>query len=257
MGNNNLKRKVSILLYVAFLLVSCVSHRKISTSGVVVYSHKFYDPAIKDYVRQPTFIPGIKIWYKDSMVIEEIPRIYINTDTNGHVMRYVNPYFYTFIDLPTRSFYDFSTFSDTSKIIKKYTQPDSLGVAGGWNFYSPFELPKAAPPVELPDTLMEGINYKRLRLFYYYQRSGELEKFMVEWIGFFRCDKKGTMFRLDSTYSKMIGCPLVRSEWQPSKQEKFPVSVQIEYIRDSLTPEELRVFKAWGKKAKMDPVQKE
>lgn len=248
MGNNNLKRKVSILLYLAFLLVSCVAKQKISTSGVVVNSLKFYDPEIKEYIEQPTYWPGNRIWFKDSMVIEEISGLYINRDTNGHETRLVKTEYYTFIDMPSKTFYDYDVFSDTAKLIKKYIQNDSTPVFGGWNFYVAHKWPRTESPSPLSDTVINNITYKRLRLVNEIHKNNG--KFDQIFIAYLCCDKKNTMFMFDKDLSKKMGCPIVRVDELSSETQSNQRSSQIEFIRNKLTSEELKVINAWGIKAK-------
>lgn len=256
MEKYNLIWKASTFLLLTFHLTGCRQQKMLPESGHIIHSLKFYEPVYKDYIKQPIYWPDTKIWYKDSIIIQEITGLYISRDTKGQEVREIKSEFYIFIDLPSRSFYKYSTFTDTSKIVKKYTQPDSLKIEGGWNFYAPFELPKASPPQILADTIIDGVNYKRLSLFYYYKNRIDSIPRIVESMGYFRCDKSGTMFKLDITYSKKMGCPLVRLDYHLSEDEKIRSSSQVEFVRNTLTSEELKVFNAWEKNAKNNPVSK-
>ncbi len=76
----------------------------------------------------------IKVWYKDSLVILQSLLINIENE-NGIRKSNVVVDHYIFLDLKTRSFYEYKNFSDTAKFTKKYTQPDSVLIPSCWSFY--------------------------------------------------------------------------------------------------------------------------
>ena len=236
------------------IILSCSSSKPISHCEVVISCLKFYDPKLNDYVKNNLYWPDTKIWYKDSMVIEQIPGLYMNTDTNGIETRWVKTEYYTFIDLRTKSFYDYSSFSDTAGLIKKYIQADSTPVSGGWNFYAQRDWPGQLTPVSLSDTLIDNIVYKRIQVIKEPDSTQQNKKI---WIGYLNCDRKNTLFMFDKSLSKTTGCPIVRFDEQPLPEFVFrPVSAQIEFISDTLSNDELKVFNAWEKNAKNNPVSK-
>lgn len=244
-------KDVKIFFVVACYLfyTSCYSiPTKPTKLGLVGIEYYFYEPAADSFVFAPTSWPGTKIWFKDSLIVEESIGIYSNTDTSGVEKRWTGVLGYFFIDLQTRSFYEFGSFSDTATLRRKYTQPDSVGIIGGWNFYYPRSI-RVQSYQPLRDTIIEGIEYKRMNLL----QSLRVNQ-SVSTIGYFRCDKKGTIFQFDKTFSDKIGCPLVRVD--ETLVQKGSLSRRINFLRNSLTPQEFKVFAAWEKFAKENPVLK-
>jgi len=104
-----------------------------------------------------------RIWYKDSLSIQEVKMLRIKTDTaNKQTTEQVVTH-YIFIDPRTQSFYYYSIFSDTAKPILQYTGLDSFTVHGGWNFYTERNIDYKGSPKPLTDTIINQINYKRVR----------------------------------------------------------------------------------------------
>ncbi|HMH23009.1 MAG TPA: hypothetical protein VK563_14580 [Puia sp.] len=206
---------------------------------------------MQEYISQPLWGPDLRIWYMDSFVIEEIKGISIFVDPKGIETRKLSTEFYTFIDLRSKSFYDYKTFSDTARIIKKYTQPDSVAVFGGWNFYAPHSFHITEPIGKLADTIIKNISYKRVRL------VNTIESKTGPWkqitICYLLCGKK-TLVRIDNQLSAKMGCPIVRYDIQPTPQDRASLSTEIEFTANTLNPEELKVFNAWEKNMKLNPV---
>lgn len=225
-----------------------------SGCGMIKYALKKFDKQRNEYIIDETFWQNPRIWYKDSLAIEEIKGLTIEEDTLGKETRTVGLMHFTFIDIPTRSLYEYTSFSDTARLIRKYTQPDSVIVPGGWTFYAPAkEYPGFDPPEILSDTSINGVAYKRRRIKYANPSSVGQKK--QESIAYFRCDKKGKMlFSLLKNFSKEIGCPCVRIDHLPDTAGFFPVLQQVEFVSDELTAEELKVFNAWEKNAKNNPL---
>lgn len=219
--------------------------------GVIVHTIKFFEAGEKEYVAAQTYGPDGKIYYKDSMVIEQIMGINVYPDSNGQKHREVYTYQYVFIDVPTRSFV-YRTFTDTAQILVKFTRPDSVRITGSvllWPFYAPNDLPLTQAPQKLTDTVMNGITYQRYRLI------NRADAQTPESIGYGRCDKKGTMFQFDKRLSAQMGCPLVRIDYLPTAAAMHPVSLAIEFRSEKLTQEEIKVFEAWERNAKNNPVK--
>lgn len=228
-----------------FTMLSCSSQRNCTNCGLVVSKLKFFDTVAYRYIDNQIYWPDHKIWYKDSMVIEEISGIYIKTDTAGQEWRKVEVLHYTFIDLRSRSFYDYITFSDTARIIKQYTQPDSLGVPGGSFFYVPRDLTITEPVQVFTDTVIENIIYKRIKF-----SNGNRSS-----IGYLQCDRKGTLFQFYKLYGEKVGCPMVRIDDLSTPESPISTSSQVDFVIDHLTQEELKVFSAWERNAKRNPIK--
>lgn len=236
-----------ILCGIVLAMLSCSGQNKCTNCGLVISKLKFLDTINHEYVSNQIYWPDHRIWYKDSLVIEEISGIYIKRDTSGQEQRAVEVLHYTFIDLRSRSFYEYITFSDTAKAIKQYIQPDSLGVPGGSVFYVALDVRVTEPVQNMTDTSIDGVAYQRVK---FINNAENVVK-----IGYLRCDKKGTLFQFFKAFSEKRGCPMVRFDDMPTV--KYPVSAsgQVEFIANSLTSEELKVFAAWERNAKLSPIK--
>lgn len=166
--------------------------------------------------------------------------------------RWVTLGHYLFIDLKSKSFYQFTSFSDTANLIKKYTQADSIGISGGWNFYYPYDgLTRTEPVEQMADTAVSGILYQRYKVV----KKAKNEPDLVH-VAYLRCDRKGTMFHYNKLFTAKIGCPMTRIDSYNVPAGKTSVSSEINFIRDSLTKEEERIFNAWRKYAEANPVNR-
>ncbi len=240
-----------IVLY--FLIVSCTADKPCSNCGIVIAKIYFYDTTVNKYISKQTYGPDTKVWFKDSLVIEKAMGINI-AFTNGHETgRKVIFMNYTFINLSKKSVYEYNSFSDTAKLVKKYILPDWNNGDVGWKFYAYKDLPRTESPEQMNDTVMNGILYKRLRLISKKLLNGRENKQIT--IAYFRCDKKGTMFQYDKHLSESIGCPMISFYNTPTPQNPFAAAADIEFVTNTLTQEELKVFAAWERNAKLNPVK--
>ncbi len=204
------------------------------------------------------YLKDPNIWYLDSLIIEETfyTKFYMNDTTFEKTWSQL-PYEYTFIDLPNKNFYVFSSFSDTAILIRKYTQPDSVkgSIANFWGLPSFF---KDQATELIGDTIINGINYKMFRKIEYLKdtinHAGELVPsyniaYLDCWTNkhrFFTCDKK---------FSDQQGCPVKRTD-RYGIGEGFRFVTEILNQSDTLTAQEQKIFKAWAKYAKDHPIEK-
>ncbi|HET9433559.1 MAG TPA: hypothetical protein VFO37_07365, partial [Chitinophagaceae bacterium] len=59
----------------------------------------------------------------------------------------------------------------------------------------------------------------------------------------------------DENLAKKLGCPVVRIDHLPSPEYPMPISSEIHFLRDSLTKEEIKIFEAWKKNMKKNPIK--
>ena len=236
-----------LLCLLIYNLTSCGCQNKGISFGIVRVKIQIFD-TITTPLLKPLLATDYRIWYKDSLVIEEIKLIRFMTDTAGKKSTDVTVTHYTFVDLKSKSFYDYKNFSDSAGMVKKYSQPDSIPVNGGWNFYFKRDVEYIGSPQIVDDTIMSEIRYKRVKF------NTQKGKNVYISIGYFRCDKIGSMFKFDYSYSDKMGCPLV-------KIDEFPVTkgnrmgAEIDFISDTLSEKELKVFDSWEKNEKKYPVR--
>lgn len=245
----SLRYLLPAILFTACLLAlsHCKPVRALSNAGTVLLKLRRYDTATNQYT-MPTVIPDMKVWYKDSMVIEEIKAVHIHTIDSVTTIDTPVAY-YVFIDLPTRAFYHYSSFSDTATLIESYVQDDSLQIRGigGWPFYRTIDLNIVGKPAPMKDTIMEGVRFNRMK---FTQRNSGAP---AELVGYFRCDRKGTFFQFHQNVGRQIGCPMVRTDFLPHSGNYFPASSEIIFVHDKLSHQEQKVFEAWKRNARTKP----
>jgi len=236
--------KVASALLGATFVRSCKSQNS-RHEYVVAFEAKFHDQETNLLKPQPLYWPDKKIWYRDSLIVEEITGLYIDRDSNGVENRSVSIHHYTFIDLPSKRFFDYSSFSDTAKLLKKYVQADSVPVMGGWNFYYTQRVPRNLPVVPLTDTTIDNAKFKRCLLI----NEGIDEASSQKYIALFSRDSKNFLFSFDTELSKQIGFPLTRLDLLAADGTVF-LSTRISIQTRKFTDEENRVFEVWEKLSK-------
>ncbi|WP_148661226.1 hypothetical protein [Flavisolibacter tropicus] len=197
----------------------------------------------------PLFSGHTKVWYQDSLAIEEITIIRITTDTaDRQTVENVLSH-YIFIDLRSRSFDYYHTFSDTARPFKQYRDNNPMLLDDGWIYFNEHSLQYDGPYTALEDTLINNTPYKRIR---FPRLKG---KTPFETTCYFQSDRPLGLFSLDKTFSTQQGCPLTRVEDIPVGKSN-PRSFEINFLADTLTEQELKVFAAWEKNAKLKPKKK-
>lgn len=246
-------RKINLRLIVFILsLTSCKAQNSYQSAGLVLHKTRTFDTISNSFVL-PKYFKDFKIWYKDSVLIQEANHLSIRTDPyNNETWEFILDK-YIFIDLKNKSFYEYGSFSDTATLIKSYFQDDSVHVEGGWNFYAYNQLVPNYNPEALPDTTIDGVAFKRFkRSRKFSTEEGEKESIFI---GYLRCDKKGTIFQFDKAFSEKIGCPLIKYEAKIIPDMTW-LKAEFEYVNENLTPTEQKIFAAWEKYAKKNPVKK-
>jgi len=231
--------------------IACTSQHSFTKAGAIKYTVRLYDSSSQQYSREFIFA-DMNLWYKNELYIEEIKSVETYVDTNGVMTRKTPLAYYLFIDRSSKSFYHYSSFSDTARIIDKYILSDTamLKGVGGWAFYKNWDIGISGTLNTLGDTLIDNILYKRDQ--FPIISNGSL----VTIIAYQRCDKKGTIFQFDTLLSNKLRCPVTRIDFLPSRENPRPISPEIHFLRDSLTKEELKIFDAWEKNIKKYPVDK-
>ena len=225
------------LLPVCLFFICCNSRSQskvpVHKEGRIRNALRFYDEK-----RDTALCLYIDIWYLDSTVVQKITGHHSHT-ANG-VTRVTYPLLhYSFMDLHTMRGKDYCEFTDSAKAYREYPLTDTLW-KGGWPFYAN-RNPKIGGPLQwLPDTVMEGISYRRAWFTYLYPKN-----YVRKMMGFFRCDLQDTLFMLHREVSRMAGCPMVMLLDYGKNLPDFYAKESVEFITDTLTPEERRVLAAW------------
>lgn len=238
-----------LFFLISILIVSCTSQNTLTKGGAILHTIRFYDSLTQQYTNEIVF-PDMNVWYKNELFIEEIKTVETYRDTNGITTRKTPIAYYLFIDRNSKSFYHYSSFSDTARIIDKYMLPDTAVMRGlgGWPFYRNWDTNIAGPLKTLTDTIINKVIYGRVQL------PIISNGFLVTIIAYQRCDRIGSVFQIDKNLGNKLGCPVTRVDYLPSSADPTPLSEEISFLRDSLSKEELNVFKAWEKNIKKYPV---
>ena len=209
-------------------------------AGILTRKIQFYNSS-----GQQIYLAPMKIWYLDSVAIEELGIANIVTDTFKRTTISFIPRAYKYIDLRTKSWYDYTTFSDTSQIINKGIL-DTLFPEGGWAFYTNSVRMKSKPEA-LPDTMIAAITYKRVKF-------SPLKSRPTYMIGYLRCDNKGKLFSLEKDFSYRVNCVMTRcDEFKEGASRPF-ASSELEFLSDTLSEKEAKVFSALDKNQRNNPV---
>ena len=242
---------IFLLIIDFFLLLNISCKAQFSKSGIVTLGKWQLNNRTKEYElilhMKPRFY-----WYNDSLVIEEVLKSVTSSNNGVETGFNYEVVVYYFIDLRNKSIYEYPTFSAGSMFKRKYKMTDSTKLEYGWSFFS---VPKETFQDNfelLPDTMISGIKYKRAKSF-------TLDKIKrvdtIIYTNYFREDKKGSFFDIDKTAGQklQIHYPLVLMEIF-SPKENFKEKIEINFLPRNLNNEELKVFAAWKKNAKLFPV---
>jgi hypothetical protein len=104
-------------------------------------------------------------------------------------------------------------------------------------------------PQPLPDTIIRGIKYERVKVL------TERENIQYKGTLYFRCDRPNSIFTFDPYFSKKIGCPCVKLISQMPDDRNGALVLEVDFLRDTLSTDELKVFNAWEQYAKANPVR--
>jgi hypothetical protein len=249
-----LKYKIFIISVLLFTISSCSAQKKCKNCGIVVFKKMFYEPALKKYVHDEPYGPDTKVWFKDSIAIVKTMGIHAPTVNGVEIKREVVLMHYTYIDLRKMLFYKYATFSDTAKIVQSYNkvQADTVFWNVNWRFYEYHDILYTEPLESLPDTIIEGRVFQRIKII---NKNIKDTTDIKTSIAYFDCERKGTMFQIDKTLSEKIGCPMVKYYILPSIKYAGAIAGEIEFVTDKLTDAELKVFDAWEKNVEKYPVK--
>lgn len=226
--------RIQFALYLFVIsLMSCPSPGIYGQGQGVVIVHR--------YLFEPDITIGVsfKILYIDNRSIQQIPQLNIIEDSSGK-KTYTKILYYSYLNPDKNVCYNYRNLSDTARILKYYTDIDSVDIDGGWNFYSNKNL-QYDSSTNLNDTVINGINYNRIRL------DKKINGNSIYFHVYLRCDKKGTLIKFFKPLSDQIGCPVVRIDTY--QRNRLTTSGEIQFLSDKLSQEELKVFDAWEKNA--------
>lgn len=150
-----------------------------------------------------------------------------------------------YIDLRSKTWYNYFSFSDTANLIDKGHLPDSVFTDYGWSYFSDKALQIMGTPRMMLDTVIQNITYKKAKFHFIQQDSSKNYQ-----IGLFRCDGKGNLFSLEKQFSRFLNCTMTKLYTYRGNSTKPYGSIEIDFVSDDLSPEQMKVFAAWAENAK-------
>lgn len=241
------------LIWVSTLLlslISCTSKAQFKTHakmGIVQHILSFSKSNASGF---GAFNDTITMWFKDSLFIQQVRSPQIHTDEKNIKTYSSKPLMSVYIDLSNKVLYHYKNLSDTAQIFSKQVLPDSM-MYYGWTFYSEKLRQIEGEPEAISDTAIDNVVYKRAK--FHFVHNNPIDNFQI---GYFRCDEKGLMFSLEKSYSQKLGCSMskfIDYRYKNGIWNSY-ASIEVKYVADTLTKEQLAVFNAWEKNAKEHPV---
>lgn len=196
----------------------------------------------------------IPIWFKDEYFIQLTYRVSQVGKNDILVSTTIDTPYYVFVDVKNRYFYEYANFSDTATLLRHYGDPDT--VSGGTvaiKYYKKDSSINIDSALELRDTIIKGVNYKRFKQTGYrdFIESGytKLEVIQIAYLDCRRRDNFIFNYGWQNAYKRQDKCPKVRSDiiYPTLGSSSYYENVM---IADTLSLKESKVFAAWGKFAK-------
>ncbi|MET0392488.1 MAG: hypothetical protein ABW019_05075 [Chitinophagaceae bacterium] len=246
-----------IFLLVLFLsgtiLVSWRYKSDCKNCGIAVLSIKVWNAAAGKYVSKD-YRNDIKIWYKDTFLIYHTrPTVSEATGNRSYVADVGKTLdTYTFQNGHSR-LWEYADFSAAAPV----KMSASFNGTTGWsvNNLAPIafgeELFKL-PMENLPDTVIDQVVYKRVKN-EHIKLYNDPDADEYSFIGYLRCDKKDLPFRLNKKFDEKMGCTLTRIEYRINKVSLWFL-IELDFVADQLSAEEVAIFDSWEKNAQQDPV---
>lgn len=187
-----------------------------------------------------------KMWFKDSLVIDEVRGLYFHEDANSATVDYKLEY-YRLTNLRTKNVWIFSNFSDTAIAWKSYNMYDSTDIVGGWDFKRKWE-DKTFKFKSLRDTIINQTKY------HIYVAKGPDTSRNDALFAYATKSIVYPTFSLDYNLSNKIKLPILRTDYATTNEVSNKlISCTLTLLRDSLTTEEKKVFVAWREYAEKHP----
>ncbi len=239
MPNTNILVQQSIAIFFLLLLSRCamVGQTNNHHEDAIIYLRtQFYDSTGKQQ-----FVDTLKIWYKDSMAIEEIHSINLFTDTSGRSSTKYNTIAYRFIDLRNKIWIDFNDTAKNANIISMGPLPEVRFKDAGWCFYSEKVLEIQGHPEALGDTTIVGILYKKIR---FSLKGQDPEKEFL--IGYLQPETQSRMFSLEKSYSESINAVMKKLYNFKKANPTIPyASMEVDLVSKTLPYKIQTLFSSW------------
>ena len=232
---------------ILFLLIWKTSCKTKSTSdeNVLYYNTTFYN--IDGRV---SLMNKVKLWQKDSTVIQENYTIKTNTTHGVKTTKYI-PLFCRYIDLKTRCFYDYLSFSDTATCYRTGKIDHLTREDNGYHFFWDHVYEISSSPTMLSDTTIKGQTYMRAK---YYLK--DVDSTRVFFIGFFPVKQSYNFFSIEDKFSRQKNWFMKINHEYHQNRANFPsVISEVDFIENKFSEAETQVFNAWEEYARDHPVK--
>lgn len=244
--NLSIVNKLLFIGFSIFLIAGCgASKTGHVTAEAIEQTTKFW--RIENGKDAPFVTISEKAWYQDGMGITQICFINIVEDKISRSIN-VKTVGYRFLDLKKKWAYEYQNVSDTSAIRQKRKFTDTSIFVGGWNFAVRASIPVGSFQY-LSDTLVGGLNHKKYKMYFSYKDT------QCEALELFRCDKKSSVFQIDSAISAKIGCNLVYFRMSTVQNPHVVIEQEVKHISYNLPDSVSKVFRAWKRNEKEHPVE--
>ncbi len=238
---------IASLIFTVALFGNCkLIHNTIATGEIINHVSTFWK--FEKNNDTPYIKLSEKAWYQDSVGITQICRIWFVQTADSNESIDIQTIGYRFVDLKKKWAYEYTNFSDTASVTKKYRYTDTTIFSGGWNFAQRTPLSVDSFLV-LPDTIINAVTYKQRRISYLFNKN------KWEGICLFRCDLKNMHFQIDTAISNKIGCPLVSFRYYPIENPHARLDREVKFISNQFPGSVVRVFAAWKRNEIKYPVQ--
>jgi hypothetical protein len=182
---------------------------------------------------------SMKIWYKDSIVVEQLKELEVNKDGFGVESPGAT---YLFINLSKKMAYEYSDFSKTAKLLSSSSLNGNPQLMG-WDFYSARAQKVSGTPEVLKDTVIKSINYRQIKCHFLNNSPKEFA------IALLRCDGQKALLSLEKDYCKQSRCTMIKSIFFESGNPNPTGVMELIELTKGLSKQELEIFDTWNKKA--------
>lgn len=240
--------RLIIFLFISLTSANCHSQKNCKDCGVAMLKDRIHDPKLNAYVVPSIYEADVRWLFYDSMMIVERHGVTSHTDVKGieTAKRFVIGYM--FIDFRTQSYYRYIHFSDTARIIKKMREfPWAETEDGEHYIYFTRNQPNS---ISLPDTVLNGTKCHRIRGFWTRNNDTSFIETM-----YYVDEKERPLAYAGKTIVNGKKFSYVRLDDLDIKHSVKRYST-MDIVSNNLTKKELRVFEAWKKNAKENPVPK-
>jgi hypothetical protein len=242
-----------IFLFLCFIsfLSSCGVRPTANNAGSVIEKQRIINYQTNEIKRSPLSLDR-KRWYYDSLVICENFVGYFSQVNDGTEHDTAIVVSYSFIDLQTKSCYVYSSFSDTARLLNKFSSLKPIRTLMGWNFFDTANYVFRDRVDTLSDTSIDNRIFKRYRANIVVDQGGS--KTVFERVSYLECSAKCKLFSLDMGSLKTTGCPKTK-HFEKNLTLNKGMSVELDFDDSPLTDAQIKVFRKWKLNEKRNPIQ--